>query len=181
MIEDIKDLKARVSILEELLKNVIRVGRVVNRDEKKCMCRVEFKDNDKLISHWCQVLVPQTHKNKFFWLPDIDELVVVVFLPFGVEQGFIVGSVYNKSDKVPEDAKKDRILIEDSKDGNQFSNQVLMDRECEKMRIITKELHIFGNLIVHGTISDALGDLTNHTNAGYPRDPGGGAPPWDCS
>ncbi len=175
LIEKIKELEARVLALEELLRNIYRVGTVVGRDPKRHMCRVQFKDNDRLVSYWCQVVAHKTYRDKFYWLPDVGELVHVLFLPFGKEQGVILGSAYNKKDEPP-DGEGNKLLIKDSS-GNTFE----MNRDCGKVRFITGELHVFGNLVVHGTIYDSQGDLTNHTNAGKPRDASGGVPPWGCS
>lgn len=175
MIEQLKDIQGRTASIEEALNNIVRVGTVVNRDEALHRCRVEFKDNDTIVSYWCQVLVQKTYEDKQYWLPDIAEMVICLFLPYGHEQGFILGSAYNGKDKPPADATKDRFVRQD-KGGNQW----LMDRKCKKCRIKTKELHIYGNLIVHGTIYDRLGDLTEHTNLRLPRDPLGGPPGWEC-
>lgn len=175
MIEKIKELEGRISTMEEAMNNVVRVGTVTNRDDKKHRCRVEFKDNDGIISYWCQVIAKKTHKDKEYWLPDLDEMVVCLFLPFGREIGFIIGSAYNAKDSVPGTATKDRYLFKDSS-GNEF----LIDRSCGKTRLTTTEFHIFGKLVVHGKIYDEEGNLTQHTNRGLLRDDSGGPPPWGC-
>lgn len=175
MIEKIKELEGRLATLEEALKNVLRVGTVVSRDAANCRVRVQFADNDGLVSYWCQVLAGKTHRDTIYLLPDVDELVVCAFLPFGHEQGFVVGSAYNVQDRPPASANDHRLLVRDDGD-----NEVLMDRICKKMRVTTTQLHLFGDLVVHGKIFDYLGTITEHRNAGYPRDPGANAPQWAC-
>lgn len=185
MIEQLKQYEGRIATLEEALKNILRVGVVVDRDVQGCRCRVQFPDNAALVSYWCQVLVAKAQKDKFFELPDLDELVVCLFLPFGHEQGFIVGSGYNREDLVPDAATRDRILVRDKGD-----NEVLMDRVCRKLRARTVELHLFGDLIVHGRIygthSSRNPDVepTRDPNDVIVRpvelSPSAEVKPWDC-
>lgn len=174
MIEKIKDLEGRIATLEEALKNVLRVGTVVTRDAARCRVRVQFSDNDGMVSYWCQVLMKKTHVDKEYWLPDVGEMAICVFLPFGHEQGFILGSAYNAEDRIPPSATGDRFVLLD-----RGGDELLIDRQCRRVRVTTVDLHLFGNLIVHGEVHDAMGTLTNHTNR-HPRDPGGGPPPWPC-
>lgn len=175
MIEKIKDLEGRIATLEEALNNVLRVGTVVTRDADHCRVRVQFKDNDSLVSGWCQVLVGKTHVDHAYWLPDVGELAICAFLPFGHEQGFVLGSAYNAKDRIPHSANGDRMVLLD-----RYGNEVLIDRVCGKMRITTSQFHLVGTLVVHGEIYDQEGTITHHTNDGLARDPSGPPPPWDC-
>ncbi len=113
MIEQIKDIEGRLQSMEEALNNIVRVGTVVNRDPNKHRCRVEFKDNDSVVSFWCQVLVPRAMGDKFYWMPNIGEMVIAVFLPYGQEQGFILGSAYNKKDSKPSIGGEKDLIIEE--------------------------------------------------------------------
>lgn len=114
MIEQVKDMEGRLQSIEEASNNTVRVGTVVNRDPANYRVRVEFKDNDGLVSYWCQVLALRSYKDKYFWMPEIDEMVLCLFLPYGHEQGFVVGSLYNKKDKPP--AGDMELIIENRKD-----------------------------------------------------------------
>lgn len=107
------DLDGRTTAIEEGINNIVRIGTVVNRDPANYRCRVQFKDNDSLVSYWCQVLAQRAYKDRYFWMPEIDELVLCIFLPFGHEQGFIVGSIYNQKDKPP---AKDKELVMENRD-----------------------------------------------------------------
>lgn len=177
MIEIIKSLEGRIAALEESAKNVLRVGTVVDRKVEGCIVRVQFPDNSGLVSYWCRVVMEKTHRDKAFWLPDLGELVVCAFLPFGHEQGFVLGALYNAHDEVPATATYDRLVVRD-----EGGNEVLLDRVCRQMRVTTGALHLYGNLVVHGEVWDLLGTLTHHTNEGLSRD-AGGVPPvplWLC-
>ncbi|MBC7973803.1 MAG: hypothetical protein H7138_02375, partial [Myxococcales bacterium] len=82
-------------------------------------------------SHWAQLLTPMEGK-KFGWytLPDIDDVVVVVFIAGDISQPVIVGGVWSKVDVSPEpneDGKNNfrgyrsrvghRLVFDDSKGG----------------------------------------------------------------
>jgi phage baseplate assembly protein V len=124
MIEIIKSLEGRIAALEEAMKNVLRVGVVVERQVEGCTVRVQFPDNAATVSYWCRVLARKTHLDKEFWLPDLGELVACVFLPFGHEQGFVLGAVYNAQDLAPEEATDHTMVIKD-----RIGNLIMMDRE----------------------------------------------------
>ena len=93
---------------------MFRVGKVVAVDEKTAKVRVELEDTDKVISYWLPVLHNKTQDDKFYWLPDVGELVLVGFLDYGIEQGFVLGAIYNEKDKPPvEDRNKMHIRFKD--------------------------------------------------------------------
>lgn len=103
---------------EELLDDTpfeaIRVGVVSSIDRKKSTVRVYFEDREEAVSHDLKVIVPQTMKTKYYYMPDVDETVICGFLASGQETGFILGSVYSEIDKpVPEisDDGKTRVGI----------------------------------------------------------------------
>lgn len=131
MIDIVKGLEGRIATLEEALKNVLRVGTVVSRDEAYCRVRVEFRDHDKLVSWWVQVLVGKTHLDKYYWLPDIGEMAICAFLPFGHEQGFYLGSAYNAADRPPEGANGDTYMLVD-----RIGNRITMDRQTGIIEVL---------------------------------------------
>jgi phage baseplate assembly protein V len=83
------------------IKDVFRVGEVVETDPEKCMVRVKFLDVDEFVSGWLQVLQQQTLKNKHYYMPDIDEVVACIYLGNGPIAGFVMGAVYNTEDTPP--------------------------------------------------------------------------------
>lgn len=86
----------------ELLKNLIRVGKVSSVDYEKATARVVFFDDDDIVSYDLPVLQKNAFKNKDYCMPDVDECVVCLFLPSGVATGFILGSVYTGNVAPPE-------------------------------------------------------------------------------
>ncbi len=167
----IEDIIGRLNNLEEIISNIIRPGIVTQIDEKKCRCKVQFKDNNGIVSYWCQVLVPLAHKSKYYALPAINEEVLCLFLGYGSDCGFILGSMYSKSDAIPAGADKDKIITEDySGNRDEFDAKSHTHTAKSLKHQYYGDVEIFGNLKVNGTINDAMGNLTIHTNGGYPRD-----------
>jgi phage baseplate assembly protein V len=93
---------------------ILRLGIVSSIDEKRCTAKVYFEDRDDTVSYDLKIVVPQTMKNKFYYLPNIGETVLCCFLQNGHETGFILGSVYSEVDKPPfEDEKIKGVQFED--------------------------------------------------------------------
>lgn len=168
--EKVNELERRLETLEKAVKNIVRIGEVKERRlEPIPQVRVEFEDHGGVVSWWCHIWAQKTHEEKCFWLPDLEELVVVLFNPFDLEQGYVVGALYNDpEDKRPEWGTFNTKIIED-----RVGQIFFMDRAVQKMGAKTPLFVIMGDLAVTGNITDSLGDLTNHTNAGLPRDAGG--------
>ena len=102
--------------MQAVLKNLIRVGKVVSINPSKATARVQFSDRDSLISHDLQVICQNTKDVKEYHMPVIGEDVVCLFMPIGVESGcgFIVGAVYAGSNAVPvTDAAKKHLKFPD--------------------------------------------------------------------
>ena len=76
-----------------------RVGIVSSADPAKCTAKVYFEELDDSVSYDLKVLVRNTTGAKDFWIPNVGEAVVCLFLDNGIETGFILGSFYNDIDK----------------------------------------------------------------------------------
>ena len=101
---------------EAVLKNLIRIGKVVSINPAKATARVQFSDRDSLVSHDLQVICQNTKDVKEYHMPVIGEDVVCLFMPIGVESGcgFVVGAVYAGSNAAPvSDAAKHHITFVD--------------------------------------------------------------------
>lgn len=82
--------------LYRLLGEVFRTGIVSTIDEAAASARVTFEDRDDVVSYDLQVMVRNTRNNKDYWMPEVGEPVLCLFLPGGIEQGFILGSYYTQ-------------------------------------------------------------------------------------
>lgn len=89
---------------------MIKVGIVTAIDESTAKARIQILDNDEIISDWLPILQNKTKDDKFYFMPDINEEVLAVFLDSGLEQGFIIGSIYNQKDNTPI-SDKDKYFI----------------------------------------------------------------------
>lgn len=145
---------------------MIKVGKVVAVDARTCRVRVQLPDNDGVVTYWLPVVVNKSQKDKFYWLPDIGEEVVCVFLEHGIEQGFVLGAIYNEKDKVPVASKEkfhirfeDGTWIEYDRKAHKLTATVNGDIEItansQKIASITTHngnVLINGDLVVNGEI-----------------------------
>lgn len=107
-------LEARMDQIEEMIRHVFRVGSVVSTDPAAGTARVQLADADGLVSFDLPVMQRQTLKNKDYAMPDVGEHVVCAFLPIGVEQGFLLGSIFSRADPTPiADQDKRHVEFED--------------------------------------------------------------------
>ncbi|WP_419783462.1 phage baseplate assembly protein V [Maridesulfovibrio sp.] len=118
----IPGLMQKISELFSALTQIIRVGTVASVNADNGTVRVKFSDADAngkpLISDELAVLFRKTLRDKFYCMPDVDEQVLCIFLPFGLRQGFCLGAIYSEADGVPV-ADKDVCYVEFS-DGTWF-------------------------------------------------------------
>lgn len=97
----------------------MRLGEVTSIDFAKAKVRVTFDDEDGMTSYWLPVMQRNTIANQDYWLPDIGEDVVCVFFSEGVEDGFVLGSIYAGDVKPPENNGDKRTVV--FKDGTRVS------------------------------------------------------------
>lgn len=178
MLELLKELQERLTSLENTFNNIVRIGRVVNRYPEKGTVRVEFEradDKDKTTSYELSVLQPKTLKDKFFYIPEENEYVVCVFLPYASDVGFVVGAYYNKNIPSPSNSnnkfvkKIDGLLNQEmDKDGKKISFDLNGNIESKVIEVKHKgkvfvegDVFIKGNLVVSGNISDLNGSKGN--------------------
>lgn len=95
--------------MDNVTKNLIRVGRVSSVDPKTATARVVFEAQG-VVSYDLPVLQRQTLRNKDYWLPDVGEHVVCIFLPTGNAEGFILGAIYSDEDQPPVSSQDKRVV-----------------------------------------------------------------------
>lgn len=86
-------------IIETILKKLIKVGKVSEVNYETASCKVVFEDLKGFQTQNLQVLHRKTLKHKSYDMPDIDELVVCIFLPYANNFGIILGSIYTDENK----------------------------------------------------------------------------------
>lgn len=96
----IHEIEQRIKDLETRVNQTMRLGVVTSVLEKTGQVRVKLQDSDGIISKELPVLFPKTHANKAYDMPDVGEHVLCLFLPCGLEQGFVIGALYSDKDVV---------------------------------------------------------------------------------
>lgn len=84
------------------IKSLIRVGTVSSVNAATGMVRVAFAAQDDMVTFELPVITRGSKNNKDYWLPDVDEQVLCLFLPNvsgrGVCEGFVIGTFYSSVD-----------------------------------------------------------------------------------
>ena len=83
------------------IEDIIRVGNVDSINAQNGTVRVRFPDRDDKVSKELKVIYHKTHQDKSYFIPEINEIVLCVFLPGTQEEGFVLGAFYNQEDTVP--------------------------------------------------------------------------------
>ena len=101
------------------LENCIRFGKVSSINAGDCTAKVTFSDRDNIVSYDLPVLQHGTGATKFYSMPSVGQTAVCLFLPFGIENGFVLGSFYDASNAPP--AGSESVHIVKFKDGTTVS------------------------------------------------------------
>ncbi|GAB1826813.1 phage baseplate assembly protein V [Turicimonas sp. TL08] len=89
---------------------VMKLGEVVEVQPAQCKARVVFDDDDSVVSDLLPIVIPNSIENKDFWLPDIGEDVLCLFGTSGLEDGYILGSIYAGEIHAPSESKDVRMI-----------------------------------------------------------------------
>lgn len=91
-------MRFTIEQLYDLLCQIARVGFVSVTDQKTMRVRVKLEDTTggPIVSDWLQVITTRAYFDKQYDLPDVGDQVLCLFLPFGRECGFVLGSMFGK-------------------------------------------------------------------------------------
>jgi phage baseplate assembly protein V len=140
--------------------NLCRVGKVSKINGANGTVQVAFSDKDNLVSHELPVLFRKTKNDKDYWMPDVGEHVLCLFLASGLEQGFVVGAFYSATDAPPTTDPEKTVL--QWKDGTKIE----VDRKNKEIKINAAgkiNINVEGdtNLVCKGkTMIDSTGEAT---------------------
>lgn len=132
------------------LSDIIRVGEVTSVNPADMTARVTFDDDDGVTSFDLPILQRNTLKNRDHCCVDVGEDVLCVFLPTGIEEGFILGSFYAEEVMPPSDSRDVRMV--EFSDGTKLS----YDRSSHKL---TGDVKGDVALTVSGTVSVQAQDI----------------------
>lgn len=149
--------------LDTLIRQLIRVGVVSDIDEKGVTARVTFDDQDDVTSASLQVIVKNTDENADYWMPDVGEQVLCLFLPVGPQQGFILGSFYDETHTPPANTANKRVIkfrngtrVENDRESNLLLVDAVGDVTVKATGTVTidaPETIITGNTTVKGLLT----------------------------
>lgn len=149
--------------VEKVLFQLVRVGIVSSIDEKAVTARVTFDDQDDLTTFDLSILVKNTDKNADYWMPDVGEQVLCLFLPVGIQQGWILGSFYDETHTPPASTADKRVIrfkngtrIENDRASNQLVVDAVGDVTIKATGTVTinaPETIITGNATVKGVLT----------------------------
>lgn len=155
--------------MDAVLKNLARVGRVSSTNPANATVRVVFEDRENMVSYDLPVIVRQSMRSKDYWLPDVGEQVLCLFLPSGNAQGFCLGSFYSEADAPPVNNRNKRHVRFD--DGTSIE----YDRSTHTLTIHavgSVNITAAGNVNVIGDVVADGVSLKNHVHGGV--ETGGG-------
>ncbi len=137
------ELMQRIEQLEDKVNQMVRLATVTNCYPESGTVRVQIKDADDLVSYKLQVLYPKTGQDKYYHMPDVGEQVVCVFLPLGLEQGFVIGALYSTADPVPvSDQDKHHIKFSDGTSIEYDRNRSALTVDCVNEVLIRSAVRI---------------------------------------
>jgi len=130
-----------IKTIANILKNMIRVGKVSSLNPGQNTARVYFEDQDSMVSCELAILNRGSKIVKDYWMPDVGEDVLCLSLPNDKNKtaGWILGSYFSQKDS-PQIADDKRRRI-DYGDGSYIE----YDRNSHTMTI-----HCVGDINITG-------------------------------
>lgn len=153
---------------ESPIPDLIRIGEVSSVNYEVGTVRVTF-DDEEFISGDLQVIQKNTFESQDYWMPDVGEDVLCVFLLNGNGDGFVIGSFYAGEVEPPENAISGKVRLIKFKDDSEFYydfdehklfakiGDTEIEANGEKVKI-TADIEFNGDLKVNGKIT-ATGDV----------------------
>ncbi len=94
--------------ITDLIAQIIRVGYVNARQPEKMRVKVTVPDTvgKQLVTDYLPVLCPRASGDMQYDLPDVGDQVLCLFLPYGLEQGFVVGAMYGRQEPPVQSGEK---------------------------------------------------------------------------
>lgn len=130
---------------------MLRIGKVSSIDAAKATAKVVFESSENMVSYNLPVLYRQTKSAKDYWMPDIGESVVCVFLPNDQSNGFILGAFYVE-DPPATSADIRKVIFDDGTEieYNSGSHTLTIDAAGPINITAAGNVNITGDVIVDG-------------------------------
>ena len=156
--DEIQELREEIRALRQTLQRIVAVGEVVEVDEVLHRVRVKLPDRD-VVTGFLHVLVPVSHQTYFYGLPKVGDTVLCIFLPHGIEDGFVIGSYYHRQEEAP---VKDR-----NKFYKRFADGTVIeyDEAVGKLTaVVNGDIEVTANTTTVTTITTHNGNVTINGN-----------------
>jgi phage baseplate assembly protein V len=124
----------------------VDIGRISAVYPERATARVLFDDygSDGIVSRELSIISKGSMGTKDYWIPEVNEMVLCVFLAGSQKQGFVVGTFFNDIDRVPVSAKQVRHLS--------FPDGASVEYDT-RSKVMSITLPSGGTLDVKGTLS----------------------------
>ena len=118
--------------MRDSLTEILRVGKISSIDPDNCTAKVVFEDRSDIVSGDLHLIVSFTMADKAYYMPTIDERVLVAFNPIAPSTGYILGSFYADVRKPPFGDKNKAYI--------KFQDETLFeyDKELHKLTVDIK-------------------------------------------
>lgn len=135
--------------------NTNLIGTICEVDASRALVRVDIGGRK---SSLMPVLMTASSFKKHFTPMRVGEQVAVLG---GLDSGFCVRGIFHQGCREPVDANSNREVLE-------YENgaKIVIDTAANTVTISGFNIILNGNLTVNGTITDAVGLLTDHTHTG---------------
>lgn len=90
--------------------DLIMIGTITAIYPGEATARVSFSDRDDSTSKELPILFPRAKGIEVYAMPEVGEEVLCIFLPNGIEEGFVIGAYYNDVNKPPINDKNIKII-----------------------------------------------------------------------
>lgn len=151
---------------------MIHIGVVTAVNYQDGTVRVKISDLDDFVTGPLIVFQGRTKDTKDYYMPDIDEMGLVILLPHGGSHGFYLGSGYSKNVPLPEGAGKgkrivvfdDGTRIEYDKEGHKLTVECVGSTKVTAAENIE---FIANNVMLKGTSGIVFDGAVTHNNGDY--------------
>lgn len=165
--------------IHKLLSDLIRIGTISSVNPEEAKARVIFEDRNNQVSKELQIIFQRTIGTQDYSIPKVGEQVLCLFLANGWEEGYIIGSYYNKNIKPPANDENKRLIkfedgtlieynlgeitINAKKDVNIISAESINITAAREV-IVNGNLQVNGNISASGSIIDTSGNAANNSH-----------------
>jgi len=124
------------------IEDVVKVGNISDIFPEEGMARVTFPDRDNMTSGKLQIL----YRGQDYYMPSVGDQCLCLFLGNGMEDGFILGTLYSINNKPNTSGQIVRKV--------QFGDGGYIEYSQGDLKIKTaKNISVIGNVVVDGSIT----------------------------